>query len=114
GPAGTEAFSPARLAALQAQGRPVFVDMTAAWCISCLVNERVALSSAPVQAAFRDRHVVYMKGDWTNRDTTISAFLEAHGRAGVPFYVYYPPGNTQGRVLPQILTSGLVLEALKE
>lgn len=112
-PAGTEAFSSERLAALQAQGRPVFVDMTAAWCISCLVNERVALSSAPVQAAFRERHVVYMKGDWTNRDATISAFLEAHGRAGVPFYVYYPPGNAPGRVLPQILTSGLVLDALK-
>lgn len=114
GPAGTEAFSPARLAALQAQGRPVFVDMTAAWCISCLVNERVALSSAPVQAAFRARHVVYMKGDWTNRDATISAFLEAHGRAGVPFYIYYPPGNGQKKILPQILTSGLVLDALKE
>ncbi|GAA4499870.1 thioredoxin family protein [Gluconacetobacter tumulicola] len=113
GPAGTEAFSPTRLAALRAEGRPVFVDMTAAWCISCLVNERVALSSAPVQAAFRDRHVVYMKGDWTNRDATISAFLEAHGRAGVPFYVYYAPGDAQGHVLPQILTSGLVLDALK-
>ncbi|MBB2203897.1 protein-disulfide reductase DsbD family protein [Gluconacetobacter takamatsuzukensis] len=113
GPAGTEPFSPTRLAALQAQGRPVFVDMTAAWCISCLVNERVALSSAPVQAAFRAQHVVYMKGDWTNRDATISAFLESHGRAGVPFYVYYPPGDAKGRILPQILTSGLVLDALK-
>jgi thiol:disulfide interchange protein/DsbC/DsbD-like thiol-disulfide interchange protein len=110
---GAEPFSPGRLAALRAQGRPVFVDMTAAWCISCLVNERVALSSAPVQAAFHDRHVVYMKGDWTNRDLTISAFLEAHKRAGVPFYIYYPPGGRDGRTLPQILTTGLVLDTLK-
>ncbi|WP_264784536.1 thioredoxin family protein, partial [Gluconacetobacter azotocaptans] len=100
-------------AALRAQGRPVFVDMTAAWCISCLVNERVALSSAPVQAAFHDRGIVYMKGDWTNRNAEISAFLDAHGRAGVPFYLYYPAGGGEGRPLPQILTTGLVLDALK-
>ncbi|GBQ83684.1 cytochrome c biogenesis thiol:disulfide interchange protein DsbD [Gluconacetobacter johannae DSM 13595] len=110
---GAEPFSTARLAALRAQGRPVFVDMTAAWCISCLVNERVALSSAPVQAAFHDRGIVYMKGDWTNRNAEISAFLDAHGRAGVPFYLYYPAGGGEGRPLPQILTTGLVLDALK-
>nr|WP_246396268.1 thioredoxin family protein [Gluconacetobacter tumulisoli] len=110
---GAEPFSTTRLAALRAQGRPVFVDMTAAWCISCLVNERVALSSAPVQAAFHDRGIVYMKGDWTNRNAEISAFLEAHGRAGVPFYLYYPAGGGEGRPLPQILTTGLVLDALK-
>ncbi|WP_157871006.1 protein-disulfide reductase DsbD family protein [Gluconacetobacter diazotrophicus] len=110
---GSDRFRPARLATLRAQDRPVFVDMTAAWCISCLVNERVALSSAPVQTAFHDRHVVYMKGDWTNRNAAISAFLDAHGRAGVPFYLYYPPGSGDGRALPQILTTGLVLDALK-
>lgn len=110
---GAEPFSAAHLAALRAQGRPVFVDMTAAWCISCLVNERVALSSTPVQDAFRTRQVVYMKGDWTNRDTAIGAFLQAHGRAGVPFYIYFPPGHGPGRALPQILTTGLVLDALK-
>lgn len=109
--AGTEAFSPARLAALRAEGRPVFVNMTAAWCITCLVNERVALAPEAVRAAFAARGVVYLKGDWTRQDKDITAFLRAHGRDGVPLYVFYPPGG-DGAVLPQILTEGTVLAAI--
>ncbi len=109
----TEAFSTARLAALRAAGRPVFVDMTAAWCVTCLVNERVALDRAPVQAAFARRRVALLVGDWTRQDPALTAYLRAHGRDGVPLYVFYPPGAAHGRVLPQLLTPGLVLDALR-
>ncbi|GBR47202.1 cytochrome c biogenesis thiol:disulfide interchange protein DsbD [Neokomagataea tanensis NBRC 106556] len=109
--AGIEAYTPDRLAALRAEGRPVFVDMTASWCITCMVNERVALDVASVQKGFVQNHVAYLKGDWTNRDATISAFLKEHGRDGVPLYVYYPP-HGEGVVLPQILTPALVLKAI--
>ncbi|MHC0613832.1 protein-disulfide reductase DsbD family protein [Komagataeibacter oboediens] len=105
---GSSAFSPTRLTELRRQGRPVFVDMTAAWCISCLVNERVALSTHAVQDAFARRGIVYMKGDWTLRDAAITAFLHDHGRDGVPFYAYYPAHGTEV-ILPEILTPGLVL-----
>ena len=71
---GAEAFSPARLATLRAEGRPVFVNMTAAWCVTCLVNERVAISSDAVQQAFAAHKVAYLKGDWTRQDPAISAF----------------------------------------
>ena len=109
----SEAFSAARLAALRTAGRPVFVDMTAAWCVTCLVNERVALDRAPVQAAFARRQVALLVGDWTRQDPALTAYLRAHGRDGVPLYVFYPPGAARGRVLPQLLTPGLVLEALR-
>ncbi|WP_368040968.1 protein-disulfide reductase DsbD family protein [Acetobacter estunensis] len=104
-------YSPGRLAALRKERRPVFVDMTAAWCITCLVNERVTLDSARVRSAFAQQGVTYMKGDWTNRDASIAAFLHEHGRDGVPLYVFYPRRG-EGRVLPQILTPDLVISAL--
>ncbi|WP_373270302.1 protein-disulfide reductase DsbD family protein [Acetobacter malorum] len=106
-PKGTEPFSEARLKELHAAGKPVFVDMTAAWCITCLVNERVALDIPSTQAAFAARGVTVLRGDWTNHDPAISAFLKAHGRDGVPFYLYVP-ANGPEVVLPQILTPGLV------
>jgi len=109
---GSEAFSPTRLAALRAEGRPVFVNMTAAWCVTCLVNERVAISSNPVRQAFAAHNVAYLKGDWTRQDPAISAFLREHGRDGVPLYVYYPPHEGQPVVLPQILTENAVLQEL--
>jgi thiol:disulfide interchange protein DsbD len=105
---GATPFSPARLAALRAAHRPVLVDMSAAWCITCLVNERVALSPAPVQAAMRRLGVTYMVGDWTRQDPDITAFLRQYGRNGVPLYVYFPArGDPQ--VLPQILTQAEIL-----
>lgn len=108
---GTEPYSAARLAALRAEGRPVFVNMTAAWCVTCLVNERVALAPDAVRRAFADRNVAYLKGDWTRGDPEITAFLRSHARDGVPLYVFYPPSQP-AEVLPQILTEGAVLERL--
>ncbi|MFG6412555.1 protein-disulfide reductase DsbD family protein [Roseateles sp. DC23W] len=107
-----EAYSAERLAELRAQNKPVFVNMTASWCISCLVNERVALSRPEVQAAFSQAGIAYLKGDWTREDPKITAVLRAHGRSGVPLYLYYAPGAAEAQVLPQILTPGLVIEAV--
>ncbi|WP_295541543.1 thioredoxin family protein [uncultured Thiohalocapsa sp.] len=101
-------YSAARLAAARAEGRPVFVNMTAAWCITCLVNERVALGRPAVARAFAEGDILYLKGDWTNRDAAITEYLAAFGRNGVPIYVYYPPAGAP-RVLPQVLTEGIVL-----
>jgi len=110
--AGAESFTTARLAALRAEGRPVFVDMTAAWCVTCLVNERVALDAPAVRQAFAERNVAYLKGDWTRQDPGITGFLRAHGRDGVPLYVYFPPDQARGIVLPQVLTETAVLREL--
>ncbi|MGN6423498.1 MAG: thioredoxin family protein [Asticcacaulis sp.] len=105
-------FAPDQLAALRAQGQPVLVDMTAAWCLTCKVNERIALSDARVQASLKAQHIVYMVGDWTHRDAQITRYLTSFGRSGVPLYVYYAPGKAP-QVLPQLLTPGLVLKAIK-
>lgn len=113
GESGTEAYSAERLAELRGQNKPVFVNLTAAWCISCLVNERVALSRPEVKDAFAKHGVVYMKGDWTREDPGITAVLKVHGRSGVPLYLYYAPGAAEAQVLPQILTPGLVVEAVQ-
>ena len=85
--------------------------MTAAWCVTCLVNERVALDTAAVRQAFARAHVAYLKGDWTRQDPEITAYLRQNGRDGVPLYVYYPP-HGQPEVLPQILTENMVLSRL--
>ncbi|WP_409767759.1 protein-disulfide reductase DsbD family protein [Ferrovibrio sp.] len=106
-----QAYSRQRLEALVAEGRPVFVNMTAAWCITCLVNERTALSSDSVQAAFKAKNIAYLKGDWTNQDPEITRVLEQHGRSGVPLYLLLAGGETV--VLPQILTPAIVLEHLE-
>jgi len=110
--AGGEAWSAERVAALRAEGRPVFVNLTAAWCISCKVNERVALATEGVQRAFAERGIVYLVGDWTRGDAAITALLRAHGREGVPLYLFYPAGGGPPILLPQILTEGIVLQAL--
>ncbi|WP_462330439.1 protein-disulfide reductase DsbD family protein, partial [Thiohalocapsa halophila] len=106
-----EPYSAERLAAARADGRPVFVNMTAAWCITCLVNERAALSRAAVARAFAERDVLYLKGDWTNRDPAITDYLAGFGRNGVPIYVFYPPDG-EPRVLPQVLTEATVLRQI--
>jgi thiol:disulfide interchange protein len=111
--ANAEAFTPERLAALRAQGRPVFVNMTAAWCVTCLVNERVAIGTDQVRKAFAADDVVYLKGDWTRQDPAITAFLQQNGRDGVPLYVFFPGGGGRPEVLPQILTEGEVLRLLR-
>lgn len=106
-----EAFAPARLDALVAAHKPVFVNLTAAWCLTCLINERSTLDRHAVRQAFAVRGVVALKGDWTRQDPDITAFLQKYGRSGVPLYLLY---NTQGKavVLPQILTEAGVLAAL--
>ncbi len=109
-----EAFTSARLAALRAEGRPVFVNMTAAWCVTCLVNERVAISTDAVQTAFSTRKIAYLKGDWTRQDPAITTYLRQNGRDGVPLYVFYPSGGRPAVVLPQILTETTVLAALDQ
>ena len=108
----SEAYTPARLDALRAEGKPVFVNLTAAWCVTCLVNEEVALSSDALARAFEAAGIVYLKGDWTNRDPDITALLERHGRAGVPLYLYYAPRAAAPVILPQLLTEGIVLDAI--
>jgi thiol:disulfide interchange protein len=117
GPAATdtraEAFTPERLASLRAAGKPVFVNMTAAWCVTCLVNERVAIGTDAVKQAFAADDVTYLKGDWTRQDPAITAFLRQNGRDGVPMYVFFPAGGGQPEVLPQILTEGEVLRLLR-
>lgn len=108
-----ETFTPERLAALRAAGKPVFVNMTAAWCVTCLVNERVAIGTDAVQQAFAAGNVTYLKGDWTRQDPAITAFLRQNGRDGVPLYVFFPANGGQPEVLPQILTESEVLGLLR-
>jgi thiol:disulfide interchange protein DsbD len=110
---GTETYSAERLAALRAEGRPVFVNMTAAWCVTCLVNERVAIGTDAVQQAFAASGVTYLKGDWTRQDPAITEFLRQNGRDGVPLYVFYPAHGGQPIMLPQILTESLMLGLIK-
>lgn len=107
-----EVFSAARLSELQAAGRPVFVNMTAAWCITCLANEQTTLSTDRVQQSMADNGITYMKGDWTNEDPEITEVLDRFNRPSVPLYVLYP-GDTSKEpvILPQILTPGIVAEA---
>jgi thiol:disulfide interchange protein len=110
--AGAETFSTRRLAALRAEGRLVFVNMTAAWCVTCLVNERVAIGTDAVRQAFANNGVTYLKGDWTRQDPALTEYLRQNGRDGVPLYVFYP-ARGQPKVLPQILTEGQMLAVLR-
>ena len=108
----SEPYSEARLNALRTQKRGAFVDATAAWCVTCLVNEKVALDNASVRAAFRNRHIAFLVADWTNRDPEVTALLQAHARSGVPLYLYYAPQASDAVVLPQVLTPDAVLRAI--
>jgi thiol:disulfide interchange protein/DsbC/DsbD-like thiol-disulfide interchange protein len=105
-------YSEASLTALRADHRAVFVDATAAWCLTCLVNEKVALDRPAVRAAFEKKRIALLIADWTNRDPQVTALLQAHARSGVPLYLYYAPGAQDAVVLPQILTPEAVLQAI--
>ena len=99
---------------LRAAGRPVFVDFTAAWCLSCQVNERVALRTDAVADAFRDANVALLRADWTSRDDAITQALAGFGRSGVPLYVLYPAASDAAPViLPAVLTPGMVVNAIR-
>jgi thiol:disulfide interchange protein len=108
-----EPYSPARVAELRAEGRPVFVNYTAAWCVSCQVNDKVALSTHAVAEAFARHKVAYLKADWTKRDGDIAAELASHGRAGVPLYLVYGTKGGDGVILPSILTPDIVVKAVE-
>ncbi len=108
-----EPYSEARVNELRAAGRPVFVDFGAAWCLTCQVNERVALSAAPVLAKFGEKNVATLKADWTSRDPAITEALRKLGRSGVPTYVLYAKDpSAPPRLLPEVLTPTLVINAL--
>src|SRR5262249_50708374 len=109
---GWERYSRDRLNQAVAAGKPVFVDFTAAWCITCLVNERVALETPAVRRAFEQAGVVKLKGDWTNRDPEITATLKELGRAGVPLYLWWAPGAERPKILPQVLTEASILSEI--
>jgi thiol:disulfide interchange protein DsbD len=109
-----EVWSPEKVKALQAENRPILVDFTAAWCVTCQVNEKVALSGAKVSDAFKAQNAVYMKADWTNRDPAIAKALADFGRVGVPLYVVYPKNGGAPVILPQLLTEGMVIEAIEK
>jgi thiol:disulfide interchange protein DsbD len=108
------AFSEQALAELRAAGQPVFVDVTADWCITCLANESAVLFTEDMNAAFAAHGVVYMVADWTNYDADIAKFLRRHKRTGIPLYLMYPADPTAAPLLlPQILTHDTVIRALR-
>ena len=105
-------WSPETVRELTSAGRPVFVDFTAAWCVTCQVNKRVALHNAQVVKAFAERGVVPLRADWTRQDPRITAALSDLGRNAVPVYALYIPGEPAPRLLPEVLTPSIVLEEL--
>ncbi len=108
----SQPYSTSLLQTLRGQNRAVFINATAAWCITCLVNEKSAFSSARVRDAFARKQIAYLVADWTNRNAEITALLQAHGRSGVPLYLYYAPGAADAVILPQVLTEGEVLKTI--
>jgi thiol:disulfide interchange protein DsbD len=110
--AGWEPWSAERVAALRAEGRPVFIDFTAAWCVTCQANKQLVLDSQPVREAFAERNVATLRADWTRRDRAISEALAGYGRSGVPVYVLYLPGRAAPALLPELLTRDIVRASL--
>jgi len=106
------AWSPAAVSVARGAGRTVFVDFTAAWCISCQVNKKVVLENESVRRAFAVNDVLLLRADWTRQDPTITAALAEFGRNGVPLYLVYRPGQQTAQVLPELLTSNVVIDAL--
>lgn len=104
-----ESYSPARLQTALANDRNVFIDATAAWCVTCLVNKRVALDDPDVITAFAEADVLYLEADWTNRDPVVTKLLEEFGRLGLPLYVVYRAGSETPTVLPQILLPSMLV-----
>ncbi len=109
---GWQPWSADAVARYRAQGRPVFVDFTASWCLGCQVNERLVLRQPEVQKAFVDANVALLRADWTQHDDAITQALSAMDRSGVPTYALYTPGQSQPHVLPEVLTTGIMIDAL--
>ncbi|MBI1276119.1 DUF255 domain-containing protein [bacterium] len=104
-------YSEETLRSLRTQEKPVLLDATAAWCITCKVNERVAIKTPAVQALLKEKHITFMVADWTNQDPAITRLLQEFGRSGVPMVVFYPPKGDP-KLLPEILTESIVLGEL--
>ena len=107
-----EKWSPAAVAQLRADGRTIYVDFTARWCATCQANKKLVFHSERVLRAFHDRHVAALRGDWTNRDPSITAELAKFHRSAVPFNLIWFPGRSDPVILPEVLTPGTVLKAL--
>ncbi len=106
-------YSADKLTELRAQGRSVFINATAAWCITCQVNAKTAIHTQTVMDAFKEQDITYMVADWTRQNDDISNFLKSFGYQGVPLYVFYPANNGAPVVLPQLLTPSIILETIK-
>ncbi len=107
-------WSAAAVSQYTSQGRPVFVDFTASWCLSCQVNERIALDRPQVQQAFANANVALLRADWTRHDPAITQALAGLGRDSVPVYLLYPPGQAVPQILPAVLTPGIVVDAVNK
>lgn len=106
-------YSPEALESYRAQGKPVFLDFTASWCLTCQFNEKTAINLPSVRSLLREKGITAMKGDWTNSDPAITAALKSFGRVGVPLAVFYPAGKGSSPVvLPELLTEKIVLDAI--
>lgn len=114
-----EMFTPEKLSTFLNGNDPVFTNMTASWCITCKVNERIALKTSTAKKIFIDNNIAYLKGDWTNQNPEITKYLKSFNRSGVPLYVYYGPRNAENGerpnpvVLPQLLTSGIIKRTIQ-
>jgi thiol:disulfide interchange protein len=109
-----QAYSPELVASLRADGRPVFINLTADWCLTCLANERIALHTQAVEQTFDELNVATIKGDWTNTDPKITELLQEYGRSGVPLYLWFPANSREKAIiLPQLLTQDLLISTLK-
>ncbi len=109
----TEVWSPARIDELIAEGRGIFVDFTASWCVNCPLNKATTLKNASVQKLFSERNIAFLVADFTTRDADIAAELERRASPGVPMYLYYPPGQSEPIILPTILSPGLVIRTIE-
>ncbi|MDO8342560.1 MAG: protein-disulfide reductase DsbD [Cellvibrio sp.] len=109
-----QAYNPELVASLRAEGRPVFINLTADWCLTCLANERIALHTQAVEQTFDELNIATIKGDWTNTDPKITDLLQEYGRSGVPLYLWFPANSTEKAIiLPQLLTQNLLINVLK-
>ena len=108
-----EKWSEQKVQDLRAEGRIVFVNFTADWCITCKVNENSAFKNEKAKQKFKDKNVAYLIADWTKKDETIARALSSHGRIGVPLYLVYLPNQPEPVVLPQLLSSQTIIEALE-
>jgi thiol:disulfide interchange protein len=109
-----EPYSAERLLALRAEGRPILLDFTADWCLSCKVNDRIALGTDAVRSAFAEANVALLVADWTNRNAEIAGAIASYGRSGIPLYVMYPADPAgEPEILPAVLTPGIVIDAIE-